>query len=208
MCRLPSEVLIFDCQFILFLRNLCLRFHCRIIGFFIRCCLCNFNISLTLSFCDGCRFLNLYNIVDTEIFNDIISINEILHIETDDIQSHRCQIRLRIFFDKVGKFLTVGNHFLQPHLTNNLTHITFKHFTCHTCYVLCIFIQKVLCCQTQFLRIITDLDIDRGIHIDIDVIRCRYGVTRLDINRNQTQIQFIQTLKKRNPYTCLSNDNF
>ena len=23
-----------------------------------------------------------------------------------------------------------------------------------------------------------------------------------------TQIQFIQTLKKRNPYTCLSNDNF
>ena len=96
----------------------------------------------------------------------------------------------------------------QPHLTNNLTHITFKHFTCHTCYVLCIFIQKVLCCQTQFLRIIADLDIDRGIHIDIDVIRCRYGVTRLDINRNQTQIQFIQTLKKRNPYTCLSNDNF
>ena len=57
-----------------------------------------------------------------------------------------------------------------------------------------IFIQKVLCCQTQFLRIITDLDIDRGIHIDIDVIRCRYGVTRLDINRNQTQIQFIQNM--------------
>ena len=43
-------------------------------------------------------FLEFNDIIHTQIFNYAVAVHEILHIKTDNIQTHSCQIGFRIFF--------------------------------------------------------------------------------------------------------------
>ena len=138
--RLHLKFGLLDGKLILLLRDLRLRRNRCIIGLFVRRCLCNLNVPLTLGTGNRRTLLDLYNVVNTQIFNDLIAVHEILDIKADDVESHRRKIRLRIFLDQVGKLLAVGYHLLELHLTDDLTHITLENLSCHPGNILGVFI--------------------------------------------------------------------
>ena len=190
----------------MFFGNFCLCGNCCIVGFFVCRRLRYFDIPFTFCPCNCCCFFNLYDVVNTKVFNYFITVNKILNVKADNIESHCCKIRFCVFLYKVCKFLAVRNHFLQLHLTHDFTNVAFQYFSGNSSNVFCIFVQKVFCSKTQPFRFITDFYVDCCIHIDINVVCCWYGVTCFDVNWYQTQIQFIQPFKKRDTKCCLSND--
>ena len=167
-----------------------------IVRLFICTRLGNFDFFLGIGTGDRRGFLDFYDIVDTEVFNDLIGIDEILYVEADDVKSHRSQVRFCIFFDQLRKLLTVGNHLFQTHLSNDLTHVSFKDFSCNLGNIFAVAVQEVLGCFLKLLRFVPDFDVDGCIHLNIDVVSGRHGVARLHINRYQLQTQLVQPLKE------------
>ena len=108
--------------------------------------LCNRDFLLRFRLCDRGLFLNLGNIVDTQIVDDSVGVRKILYVKAYNIQPHRSQIRLRIFFYQLGKFLrspTISSSLMRPTISRMLPSRT----SLATCVMYCVFWFKVLCRQ-------------------------------------------------------------
>ncbi len=196
-----------DGQFILLDGDLGLRVHLRLIGLPLGVGLGLGDLLLALRPGDSGIFLDLHDIVHTQVFNDAVVVHKILHVKTDNVQPHGRQVRLRVLLYQHRKLLPVADHLLQGHLTHDLTDIALQYLPGHAAYVVGLLIQEILGGQFESVLIIADLHIDGGVHPDIDVVRCGNCRGSLDVNGNQLQIQFVFPLQKRDFHTGLTDQD-
>ena len=97
-----------------------------VVGFLGGLCLGDGDVAVSLCLCDGSTLLNLGNIINTQVFNDIVLVGEGLDIEGDHFQAHLHQVRNSILLNALTEGLPVNDHFLQLHLADDLTHIAFQ----------------------------------------------------------------------------------
>ena len=100
--------------------------HLGVISFLGSLGLCDGNITVSLGLCNGSPLLDLGNVIDTEVFDDIVLVGEGLYVKGDHLQTHLLQVRDGVFLYTLTKSLTVGDHFFQLHLAHDLTHVAFK----------------------------------------------------------------------------------
>lgn len=146
---------------------------------------------------NGRVFLDLDDIVHTQVLDDGAVVHEVLYVEADDVKAHGGQVRLGVFFHQVGEFLAVGNHLLQLHFAHDLAHVALQNLTGHAGNVVYLAVQKVLCREVQQVGRIADLHIDGGVHLDVDVIRRRHGAGCFDVDGDELQAQLVLFFKKR-----------
>ena len=161
-------------------------------------CLCNCDIPFRLRFCNRRALFNLRNVVDTQVFNHIVLVGERLDVERDHFKAHLAEIGNRIFLYALAESLAVGDHFLQPHLAHDFTHIALQRILNPADNHILVFVQEELGGKRHHLGTLADADLDRSVHLYIDVLRVRNEIGRLYIDGEHFQGQLIQPLQKRN----------
>ena len=175
------------------------------------CGLCSFslcNLHVTFSICTGNRrcLLNSHCLIDTEVFNNLTVIREVLDVKGLNDNTELFKVRDSIFKNLFRNLLSVSDHIDKVHLADNFTHIAFQNVHNHFLNLFNRLIEEVLCSFLNCFRFVRNLRINNSIDGHIDIVLRRNRITCLDVNRNQLQAKNISTFEERNLETGMSDN--
>ena len=176
-----------DKQLSVLLGNLLFSFDLDGVGLLLCLRGCNGNIALCVGLGNLCVFTDLFDIVDTHIFNGTGIVLKVLNIEVDNLNAQLLHIRNNVFGNLFRDALTVLNHLFQSDRTDDFTHVAFQHLGHQVNQVNLFHSQQRLCGPFQQLRIRRDFDVRNAIDRNVDKLIGRNSVCRLDIHLHDPQ---------------------
>ena len=138
------QVGLFHGEVVLLLRNFEFCGDCGVVRILLGLGLRYADIPFGVSLGNGGRFADGRRLVDTEVFDDAVSIFEVLDVERLHHDTELFEVGNGVFEHEFRNLLAVAHEVNELHSTDDFTHVTFENVDNHGADVFGLLVQEVL----------------------------------------------------------------
>ena len=124
-----------------------------------------------------------------------------------DLEAHLLEVRRGVLLHRLGELLAVEHHFFRGHLAHDLAHVALQHLGRLFVDVGRRGVEEVGGGEGELFGVFADLDIDHGVHVDVDEVFVGHLLLRLHVHLDELERDLVEPFEEGDPEAGLADEN-